>query len=193
MAGLFLPAVRRHLLPALALGLLAGCGDSAAPDDVVNPIRMHDVARILPAEQALAGAHIPTLDPHTMNDAEIEKAIGTGSHCDFRYTSSGRPVLAFGVQPGGAPTRGVVKLNGSLVALTPASATEGAKASGSLLLLADPVRISVAPDAPGEGEDREGARHREASMIFEIGQNLQVGYRGYLDCMPEPQATSAAQ
>jgi len=81
------------------LGLLAGCDGSGAPDDVVEHPRAAEIARIVAAEEALANAVVATLDPHTMSDAEIRKALGTGPRCEFRYTNSGKPVLAVGAHP----------------------------------------------------------------------------------------------
>ena len=59
------------------VSLAAGCEESAAPDDEIAPAQTHEVARTLPAERALANAHLPTIDPATMNDAEIRKVLGT--------------------------------------------------------------------------------------------------------------------
>ena len=33
-------------------------------------------------------------------------------------------------------------------------------------------------------------RRKEANAIFEVGQSLRVGYRGYLDCTSEPTKVS---
>ncbi|MCB5173695.1 DUF6692 family protein [Microvirga lenta] len=181
-----------RLALAAAIGLLAGCGESAAPDDVVDPVRAPGIARIVPAGEALSGAHIPTIDPATMVDAEIQKALGAGPRCDFRYTGGGKPVLAMNMQPDGTASGGVMKLNGNLVPLSPAPA-DATGPEGRLLLTADPVRVVVAPAADDEAEDREGMRRREATMMFEIGQNLRVGYRGYMDCGAAPPVRSSRQ
>lgn len=174
---------------ALALvTMLAGCGEDEAPDDVVNPVRAPEIARILPAEEALAGTQVSKLDPATMNDAEIRKAIGTGPRCEFRYTSAGRPVLAASMQPNEPPSGGVTKLNGSLIPLTAAS-TEGVR-QGTFQMIAGPIRITLAPDQEQE-EDHDGVLRREANMVVEVGQSLRVGYRGYFDCTSEPPVKSS--
>jgi hypothetical protein len=171
-----------------ALGLLAGCDGSDAPDDVVQHPRAPEIARIVPAEVALANAEVAKLDPATMNDAEIRQAIGTAARCEFRYTSSGKPVLAVGDQPNGLPLGGVVKLNGHLVSLEAARADRAAGAAESLLLTAGPIRMTVTPDRREGSEDRNGMRRREADMVLEVGESLRVGYRGYLGCGPQPPA-----
>lgn len=154
------------------LGLLAGCSESDAPDDDLTAIRAPGIARIVPASEAISGAHIPTLDPAPMNDAEILKALGEGPHCEFRYTSTGKPVLAVKARPNGA-AQGVVKLNGHLVVL------QSAPAENATVLEADRVRMTLTPD-PGEKADGSQV---EATSIFEIGNDLRAGYRGYYDCL----------
>jgi hypothetical protein len=158
----------------VALVAVTGCGERAAPDDETNPVQAAEIARITPANEAIAGAHIPTLDPATLVDAEIEKVLGPGPRCEFRYTSEGRPVLAATARANGEARDGVVKLNGHLVVL--GRATPGA---GELALAADRVRLTVTPEGAAKAA---GARQREADVIFEVGDSLRVGYRGYYRC-----------
>jgi hypothetical protein len=120
-----------------------------------------------------------------MHEAEIRKALEPGPWCNFRYTTSGKPVLAFNVQSDGQASSGVVKLNGHLVVLKPASSAGAAEGNGELRLLADPVHMSVIPDARNQAIE-DNARRKEANAIFEVGESLKVGYRGYLDCTSEP-------
>jgi hypothetical protein len=171
----------------VALGLLvAGCGGNEAPDDDLTAIQPPKIVRVVPAQEALAGANIPTLDPATMNDAEVRKVLGAGALCEFRYTMAGRPVLAMSTQPDGAPSAGLVKVNGSMVTLSPAPVGGASGAADPLLLVADPIRMTIAPDVTEQADDRNGMRRRETNVVLEIGQDLRVGYRGYLDCMSEP-------
>ena len=176
----------RLTLVLAAVGVLAGCSENEAPDDDTQPVRAPEVVRIVPASEALAGAHIPTLDPVTMNDAEIRRVLEAGPRCEFRYTTTGDPVLAVNMRPNGATGGGVVKLNGSLIALEPASIGGDVGPVGSFMLVADPIRMTVAPDRGEQAEGRDGVRRREADMVFEVEQSLRVGYRGYLDCASEP-------
>ncbi len=161
---------------ALALvALLSGCSDANAQDDELDPGRGSAVARILPAAEGLEGAHIPTLDPARMNDAEIAEALGAGPTCLFRYTSSSRPIVAIDDGPAGEGDA-VIKLNGDLVLL------RAETADASIVLAAEPIRMTL---APLEGAD-DG--QREATAIFEIGDSLRAGYRGYYDCVETPVA-----
>lgn len=180
------------LLAVALLGLLAGCDGNIAPDDAVQHPRAAEIARIVPAEEALANAVVATLDPRTMNDAEIREVLGPGPRCEFRYTSSGLPVLAVGAQPSGPPLGGVVKLNGHLVPLEAAPAGGAPAPSGALLLAAGPIRMTILPEPEEGAEGRNGLRRREADMVFEVGESLRVGYRGYLGCGPMPTGPGGA-
>lgn len=171
----------------LALGLLAACTEGEAPDDDLQAIHPPEIARIVPAGEALAGAHVPTLDPSTMNDAEIRKALAEGPRCDFRYTSSGRPVLAVRMQPGGGALDAIVKINGHLVPLEATQLDPGTAPAGELQMRSEPVRVVVQPDARKPAAAPAGVQRREANMIFEVGQRLRAGYRGYLDCTARAQ------
>ena len=166
-------------------GLVSACEENPAPDDVVNHPRAPEIARIVSAEEALAGAHLPALDPATMVGAEIRQAIGSGPRCDYRYTTAGRPVLALPGSPKQAEAAGVIKLNGNLVILS--SVPDGSlEKLGGFALAAGAIRMAVTPDVGDDRQTTEGVRRRAATAIFEVGEELRVGYRGYLDCMSEP-------
>ncbi|MGE0372939.1 MAG: DUF6692 family protein [Gammaproteobacteria bacterium] len=186
MAALLLPARRTGLVLAVVLGGLVACDQDDAPDDVVQHPRASEIARIGSADEALANAAIARLDPATMNDAEIRKAVGTGPRCVFRYTSAGKPVLAVSSQPDGSPRVGVAKLNGYLVRLDAAADKEPARAGDTLRVSAGPIRMTINPDPREAAADRNGVQRRETDMVFEIGEDLRVGYRGYLGCASNP-------
>jgi hypothetical protein len=155
----------------LALAAASGCSASDAPDDAVDPARAEAAPRIASAGEALAGAYLPHVDPMTLDDAEVHKIIGPGAYCEFRYTSSGRPVLGWRVPSDAAPAGAVVKLNGALVGLQPSSA------SGSTRFADGEVALTLTPPA---GTRLSGTR--EARLVFAVGDRLEVGYVGYAAC-----------
>jgi hypothetical protein len=191
------------MLPRTAsIAVLAACVsatgcDNAAPDDDLAAVGPAPVTRVATANAALAKAHIPTVDPASMHEAEIGKVLGNGARCEFRYMASGAPVLAVsGLSSAGRVARidgvgaaaneaamgvaGVVKINGSLVRLTAEQSAGDAQPSPAAFALgADPIRISVRADS---AEGREPDERHEATMLFEIGTDLRVGYRGFLRC-----------
>lgn len=123
----------------------------------------------------LAGAEVAKLDPAPMNGAEIQKALGTGARCEFRYTSTGRPVLAMKASSDAAAGEGLVKLNGHLVRLMPVTS------DGALRFSADDVSFTLRP--PGqEADEGADAEARQADAVFQIGSTLSAGYRGYYRC-----------
>jgi hypothetical protein len=165
---------------------LVACGPHEAADDA--PARAPAPVREVTAAQALAGAHVPTLDPHTLDDAEIVRVIGRGPHCTFHYTRTGRPVLAVSVPDEAGAARGLVKLNGSLVALQSAG---NASTDVSFVLAAAPVRLAVRrlqdapPPQPGRNVPVAG------EMLFTVGQDLEVGYGGFVACTQDPPEAAA--
>lgn len=161
-----------------ALAFFAGCGESRAPDDKVNSPQPAAEVRIVPAGEALAGAQIATVDPATLHGAEIKRALEGDAGCIFRYTSTGKPVVAMRGDAGAAP-KGVVKLNGKLVLLEAGGAAAAQRGEG-LRLGANRVRVAITPDSRSTSR---GAEPQEANMIFEVGEELRVGYRGYLQCL----------
>jgi hypothetical protein len=150
------------------------------PDDALEEVKPPQVARITPAAEMLEGAHIRTLDPEHMDDAEIRLALGDGTHCLFRYSSAGKPVLAVAEGSEAGQVGGVVKLNGQLVLLTGSVTEEGA------LLDADRLWMSVRPDGGFESV----TSRQETDVVLQVGEELTAGYRGYLSC-PRPDVSPA--
>ena len=171
--------MRRLTLSAAALAALlaAACDNRPPPDDRVGA-PPPQTARLVSAEEVLAGANVPTLDPATMDAAEIARVLGPGPRCEFRYVSGGKPVLAVAAAPDAA-SAAVIKLNGDLVALT---------ASDPRTFGAGPVRLRLSdlPEAADAGRDGPSP----ATLTFRAGQDLQVGYGGYYVC---PQAEGAVE
>ena len=170
----------------IVAALAASCGEGSLPDDKVDQPRSPDVAWVVPAQEAVAGAHTPTLDPHTMAEAEVNKVIGDGRRCEFRYTTAGAAAVGIGIAPDGATTGGAVKLNGRLIALAPATAGGEQAQPRAILLVAEPVRIKVVADPGDAWEPLAGVSRREATMTFEVASDLRVDYRGYIDCSDKP-------
>jgi len=159
-------------------GLLAGCSRNDAADDAVNPRVGSSIARVVPAAEILAGANIPTLDPHTMADAQIEEVISTGLRCAFHYTSSGDPVLGIASEAAQSAPAGVVMINGNLVALQTAPAEAG------LVLVADEIRFTVT-SGNGDSTTPSPSSLEDATLVMQVGDQLNVGYRGYYGCAEE--------
>lgn len=155
--------------PAAAL-LIAGCGERPAPDDQVGPPPAPKAPRLVDAASVVSGAHVAALDPATMHEAEIERVIGGGPRCVFRYTSGGKPVLAIPAAPA-AGAAAVIKLEGDLIAL---------QRTAEHTFAAGPVRLTLS-DLPEAGGDRSD-RPRPATLVFRVGEDLRVGYGGYYNC-----------
>lgn len=167
--------MRSLKLTLIALCACSGCG-SELPDDRMNPLRAQDAPRLVPAQEALDTSEIATIDPHTMNDAEISKALGEGPFCAFRYVSDGNPVLAWKRQSNGSNAAAVVKINGVLVGLQPGS-IKGANA-----FVADAIRLTLLPSDTNRSKAGDVERPTETKLLFEIDRQLRVGYDGYAVC-----------
>jgi hypothetical protein len=181
-------------LPALialtGVALLTACTDREAPDDETNPARAEEPSRIASAEEIISGAQVSKLDPATLHDAEIRKALGDAARCEFRYTSSRRPALAASMTAEGMPSGGVVKLNGRLLLLKAGGDASRKDANASTLILtAAPITLTVTPDST----DGPPTEKREANAVFEVGDELKVGYRGYLSCVPGTSTVSSKE
>ncbi|MBB4658133.1 hypothetical protein [Parvularcula dongshanensis] len=172
--------MRRELAP-LAAFLLAACGGPAPGEGMDAPMASEPVPEVVPARDAVMTADIPTIDPGTMNEAEIEKVLPEGPRCSFVYTAASPPVLAGALPAGGGPARGVVKIHGRLVALEGAVQDFDALRGGTRFASGD-VSLEVSPDPQKEGRVRDGVRRRPADMVFRLEEGLTVGYRGWWRC-----------
>ncbi|HEU4878161.1 MAG TPA: hypothetical protein VFT21_01855, partial [Gemmatimonadaceae bacterium] len=77
---------------------LTACGDDMRSADQLNFVPTPIIPRVVSADEALDGAYIPEIDPATMSDLEIARALGSTAFCGFRYMSVGNPVLAVAPQ-----------------------------------------------------------------------------------------------
>lgn len=169
------------LLTSLALG---ACNRGDPGEGKALSERTAEVAKIIPAQDAISGAEVRKLDPSTMRSSEIRNSLDAGARCEFKYSSWGDPVLALRMgQNGAAPSRGVLKLNGKLVMLDPLPSTSGFEKG--IELRADPVRVILSGISASGIVLRPGLGVQDADLLFEIGQELKVGYRGYLRCVSD--------
>ncbi|MBU1209887.1 MAG: hypothetical protein KJ587_01275 [Alphaproteobacteria bacterium] len=169
---------------SLLVFVLTGCSQTPSAGDETTPAQSHTVAQVVSPAEALQGAVIATVDPATLVEHEIKQVVTSNSRCEFRYTSAGRPVLAVAISPNGEAERGVLKLNGNLIALDPKSAEPAADRLAQLASLsAGRMTAVVRQVVESSGTVRKGVQRRLAHMVFEIGSDeLKVGYRGYYDC-----------
>ncbi len=169
------PAARSPALGALCV-MLSACVDPAGPAAPEDARAAPPAARLVAADRAIHTAEIATIDPATLQDAEIDKVIGAGADCRFSYTRAGGPVLAAAATAGG---RGVMKLNGALIELRVETAPRSE--DDALALVADGVRATVAP-LPRVGARRGRFRRANAEMRFELDEGLTAGYHGFYAC-----------
>jgi hypothetical protein len=167
--------MRARIVLFIALAAAAACS-SEAPDDKINPVRADAVPYLVSAQEALDTSEIATIDPHTMNDAEVSKILGSGPFCAFRYVSDGKPVLAWKRQSNGSKEVAVVKLNGVLVGL------QNEADAGSNVFTADTIRLTVSGSETRQSDSDSIAHPGEAKLLFEISDQLRVGYSGYSVC-----------
>jgi len=95
----------------------------------------------------------------------------------FRLTSDSPRLLA--LNAGGAGLSGVLKPNGRLVRV----AGDGARGdAGRGSLGAGRLTPTVDPAPEAECDKRDGMRHIEADLVFNLKDRLTVGYRGFYVC-----------
>lgn len=161
------------LLPLAAL-LLTACGDPAPGEGVKEPLMSGPPPEVVGAREAVNMPDIPTIDPQTLDAAEIDKVLGAGPRCIFAYTAESPPVVALQVT-GDNAGQGVVKIHGRLVKLAALRAE-----TGGFALKGDGMSIHIDPAATAD--DPRPTELREADMLFELEQGLRVGYRGWYRC-----------
>lgn len=168
----------------VGLLLLTACGDPAPGEGIEKKNSAETMPEIVPAAEAIRTAAIPTIDLHTMDEAEYEKILAKAQRCRFLYTSGGGPVLAASAA-GGKPATGVVKIHGKLVELKAERVTSFDALLNGATFVADGIRVQVIPDADESFELHDGRTQREADAILELEQGLKVGYRGWYACEQE--------
>lgn len=162
------------MLTPLAALLLTACGDPAPGEGVKQPLMSDPSPKIVGAREAVGTPDIPTIDPQTLDAAEIEKVLGAGPRCIFAYTAESPPVVALELT-NDKSGQGLVKVHGRLVKLAAQRAEVGGFA-----LSADGMSVRI--QAAAEAGDAMPTELAEADMVFELEQGLRVGYRGWYRC-----------
>ena len=127
-------------------------------------------------DEALASVELAGVDPAGLSPEDVETGLEQEAVCSFRRTNEGEAVLAM------AGSEGVIKLSGTLVALSADSEVGPATLDDGLRLTAEGTEVSVMPDPDADWLDEGGLRRAEAEMRFHLERGLTVGYRGFLDC-----------
>lgn len=171
----------RFEILVLTVLLVSGCGDPAPGDGVEKAHEKQTMPDVVSASEAVQTPDIPTIDLHTMADAEIEKVIPPGPHCSFAYTSASRPVLVGTVAANGG-ARGVVKIHGKLVEVSAPRADSLEALTKGATFTAGGLRVTVLPHMESNVQQQADKTRREADAILELAQGLKVGYRGWYTC-----------
>lgn len=156
--------------------IMAACDNPAPGEGMLRPLAEEPLPEVVPAAEALRSPDLTTLDPGTLDRAEIEKALPAGPQCSFKYTAESLPVLAAALPPGSSHPQGVVKLYGRLVQLTGHLGQGREDLAEGATFTAEGMRLTIKP----EGE--ANAKRRVANMQFKLDQGLLVGYRGWYGC-----------
>lgn len=171
-----------ELIVALGFPWLTGCGDRAPGEGMEKSLVERPMPEVVPGPVAVGTSDITTLDPATMNQAEIGKVVPSGPHCAFVYTAASPPVLVGGAKAKNASITGVVKLHGRLVELTVQHAGTIDELSAGATFTAQGITLTVTPDREEGSEADENQRRWPANLLFELDQGLRVGYHGWYTC-----------
>ena len=174
-------AVGRAAL-TLSFVWLTACGDPAPGEGMEKPLTEGPMPEVVPGPVAVATPDITTIDPATMNPAEIGKVVSPGPRCSFAYTAASPPVLVGGVKATETSITGVVKLHGRLVELTAQQVKTVGELGAGATFTAEGIRLSVKPEREEGGEVNKGLRRWPANLLFELDQGLRVGYHGWYTC-----------
>ncbi|MFC0676360.1 DUF305 domain-containing protein [Lysobacter korlensis] len=182
LADEIIAAQRREIaeMKYLVAQIESGAGEVEALDEAAA------APRVVPAHEAMTQAEIAKTDLAELDQAEIEKVLGRGPHCSFRYSRAAGPVAAF------TPAGGVIKLHGRLVELDSAIDPKQDLANG-VVLTADGVRLRIDPHAGAPAKALSGLTVHEADAVLTLAAGLDVGYRGYYGCASRADAASSTR
>lgn len=162
--------------------LLAACGDPAPGEGMEKLPIEEPMPKVVPAPEAVQSPDIASIDPTTMEEAEIDKVIPQGPRCRFAYTAASRPILAAGIAAERGIALGVIKIHGRLIEVTASEMSEFKTLADGAIFTADGLRLEVSP-IPNEAGTRQKDKWRRPSHLrFELEQGLRVDYRGWYTC-----------
>lgn len=166
---------------AAAAMAASACDSGSSPAGMAGGGEVSDQGTpVVPAQQAVTSAYLPSTDLETMNAAEFSKIVPPGPHCSFSYTSSGNPVLIASPSAGGASV-GAIKLHGRLVEVRTSADSLQALAGGTVFQ-ADGIAVGVQPD---DAPDVTGSSPVNANLLLRLRQGLRAGYGGHYRCAPD--------
>lgn len=160
--------------------LITACGDPASGEGMEKPLPEESMPEIVSATEAVESPDIPTIDPSTMDESEIEKVIPTGPRCSFAYTAASPPIFAASVGSN-ATAQGVIKLHGRLVELTAQGIKDLDALATGAVFTAGPVQFDVKPEME-KGNTQDGKQRWPAEAHFKLRNELKVGYGGWYTC-----------
>ncbi len=148
--------------------LLIACNDNTSPGaDREAPI--DPATRAAPqmsAGDALAGITNEAIQPEFLTDADLSALGGLAGKCAIRMTSVAFPAFVFE-----AGRSGVIKLNGKLISLPVIGDSRFAEDNLTVWLRAI------------DGEGNTGLSEHEMIVMLP-GAKEELGFRGYLQCLP---------
>ncbi len=149
--------------------------------------------RLVPAVEAVNSADIPTTDLAELDEAEVERVLGSSAYCSFSYGGNAGPVLAATIPAAGEGIgKGVVKIHGRLVEMQAMYQSAQDPSASALSLTADGVRIAVEAQGGESVITADGERMRETNAHLQLDAGLTVGYRGFHGCDLSPGPGTAA-
>ena len=172
----------RHLLLLVAMliaAVLTGCADPAPGEGMENPMMQKPLPELASAQDAVSSPDIPTIDPQTLQTAEIVKVLGNVPQCAFRYTAESPPILAIGDSDQGVGSQAVTKIHGRLVQLSSDRKPSYESLQEGLSFTADGMTMRMVSDEP---EKVKSGKQVTAELHFSLQQGLNVGYLGWYEC-----------
>jgi hypothetical protein len=135
-------------------------------------------------EEALRTTYLGKLHLEPLRSAEVDRLLEQGGGCVFLWTAASDPILAVRIASARPSVgRGIIKLNGRLVALRSASNVRPGNLAAGTVMVAEGIRVSVT--SANAAEDSPGISARRADLVFELAEDRRVGYRGFYRCAAE--------